>query len=208
MNILLADDHTLFRESLEVILETTFPGSLITSTKNWSEVFDHTDTLSYDLLLLDLFMPDVKFSCWSSSLNRVVNSQTGAVCIISSSSSPEHIQSAFHIGVSGYLCKTASLQEMKQALQQLSEGKTYLPEQMWKKRPYRKGDDQSIHLTGRQQGILELIAEGDSNKTIAHKLGLAESTVKRHAYNLYRVLDAKNRTDAIRIAQLQGLLVH
>ena len=206
MNILLADDHTLFRESLTVVLESTFPGSLITSTKSWSEVFGHTDSHRYDLLLLDLFMPNIESDDWSSSLGRVVDSQNGAICIISASNNRAHIQKAFRIGVNGYLCKTSSLQQMKQALQQISEGKTYLPEQMWDKKNRSQKHENFSKLTWRQREIMELVAEGDSNRTIAHKLGLVESTVKSHVYNIYRSLDAKNRADAIRIAQLDNLL--
>ena len=208
MNILLADDHTLFRESLMVVLETTFPDSLITSTKNWSEVFGYTDGHSYDLLLLDLFMPNIDSDDWASSLGRVVDSQNGAICIISASNNRAHIQKAFRIGVNGYLCKTSTLQQMKQALQQISEGKTYLPDQMWDKKPRSQKHENSSKLTWRQQEILELVAEGDSNRAIAHKLGLVESTVKSHVYNIYRSLDAKNRADAIRIAQLDNLLLN
>lgn len=206
MNILLADDHTLFRESLRIVLETTFPGSTVTSAENWSEVFNYTDNCLYDLLLLDLFMADVNSGSWASSLTKVVNSQNGAICVISASNSPEHIQGAFHIGVNGYLCKTATLEQMEEALHQLAAGKNYLPEQMWERKPQRKKNGNSIQITGRQQEILELIAEGDSNKVIARKLGLAESTIKRHVYNISCTLNAKNRTDAVRIAQLQGLL--
>lgn len=206
MNILLADDHTLFRESLTVVLETTFPGSSITSIESWSEVLSCTDSRHYDLLLLDLFMSDVDSNCWSSSLGRVVESQNGAVCVISASNNRAHIQSAFRLGVNGYLCKTSTLQQMKQALQQISEGKTYLPEQMWDNKSYSKKSENSPKLTWRQREIMELVVEGNSNKLIARKLGLAESTVKRHVYNIYRALGAKNRADAIRLAQLENLL--
>lgn len=206
MNILLADDHTLFRESLSVVLETTFPGSSITSIKSWSEVLSCTDSRHYDLLLLDLFMPNIDSDDWSSSLGRVVKSQNGAVCVISASNNRAHIQSAFRLGVNGYLCKTSTLQQMKQALQQISEGKTYLPEQMWDKKPHKKKSKNSPNLTWRQREVMELVVEGGSNKLIAQQLELAESTVKRHVYNTYRALGAKNRADAIRIAQLENLL--
>lgn len=206
MDILLADDHTLFRESLAVVLESTFPGSSIASTNSWSEVFDHTESCSYDLLLLDLFMPDISADCWSSSLNRVVNSQKGAVCIISASNNRAHIQNAFHIGVNGYISKTSTLQQMQQALRQIAKGKTYMPEQLLYNNIHLEKNKKPTKLTWRQQETLELLVSGDSNKIIARKLGLAESTVKRHISNTYSMLGAKNRVDAIRITKLQGLL--
>lgn len=206
MNILLADDHTLFRESLAMFLEITFPDSSITSTESWSGVCGYTDNHFYDLLLLDLFMSDVGSDCWLSSLSRVVSSQKGAICIISASNNRAHIQDAFDIGVKGYICKTSTLQQVGKALRQISRGKTYLPEQMWQKSSDAEDNKNSVKLTWRQREILELLVAGDSNKVIAQKLGLAESTVKCHLYNTYRLLGARNRVDVIGIAQRQHLV--
>ena len=208
MNILLADDHTLFRESLEMVLKALFQDSSITNTTSWSETVDLTDNYHYDLLLLDLFMSNTDSDHWESSLRSVVESQHGAICIISASTNRAHIQTAFEIGAKGYICKTSSLKEMKQALLQLTEGKTYLPEQVWLKEPHTDGGNKIKQLTWRQRETLELLTAGDSNKMIARKLGLAESTVKRHVSNLYNVLGVKNRASAIKISQQQNLLNH
>ncbi len=208
MDILLADDHTLFRESLEMILKTLFQDSSISNTKNWSETINLTDKYQYDLLLLDLFMSNADSNGWESSLRRVVDSQNGPVCIISASKNRSHIQDAFEIGAKGYICKTSSLKEMKQALLQLSEGKAYIPEQVWLKEPHTPSNNKLKQLTWRQRETLELLVSGDSNKAIARKLGLAESTVKRHVSNLYTTLGAKNRASAIKISQQQNLLNH
>ena len=206
MKILLADDHTLFRESLEMVLKALFQDSSITSAKNWPETTALTDKCHYDLLLLDLFMSNADSDCWESSLRKVVDSKNGAICIISASKNRAHIQNAFEIGAKGYICKTSSLKEMKQALLQLSEGKTYLPEQVWLKESHPEGNNKLKKLTWRQRETLELLIAGDSNKVIARKLGLAESTVKRHVSNLYIVLGVKNRASAIKISQQQDLL--
>lgn len=208
MNILLADDHTLFQESLEMVLKTLFQDSSITSTKNWPETTRCTDNFHFDLLLLDLFMPNADADGWESSLRRVVDSKNSAICIISASKNRAHIQNAFEIGAKGYICKTSSLKQMKQALVQVSAGKTYLPEQLWRKEPDTEGRSKLKQLTWRQRETLELLIAGDSNKAIALKLGLAESTIKRHVSNLYSTLGVNNRANAIRIAQQENLLSH
>lgn len=206
MNILLADDHTLFRESLAFVLKATFSDSRITSVESWPEVLAHLHDKIYDLFILDLFMGDDISTCWTSSLKKVVDNQVGVICIVSASNNRSHIQSAFHIGASGYICKTATLKEMQKALNLVSEGKTYLPEQLLSKTFQDNQDKRPSKITWRQQEVLQLLTAGDSNKVIAQKLRLSESTIKRHVSNMYRTLAAKNRADAIRIARSKGIL--
>jgi DNA-binding NarL/FixJ family response regulator len=207
MNILLADDHVLFRESLNVILGMEFPESKVTYADSWTEVLVTTDSQQYDLLLLDLFMPNAGDEGWESSLEKVVDKQNGSVCIISASNNRTHIQQAYEIGVNGYICKTDTLKKVQEVLKILKSGKNYLTEHMFfgSEASAKEG---TAKITRRQKEVLELLADGESNKLISRKLGLTESTVKCHLYNMYRTLNARNRADVIRIAKHQGLLIH
>ncbi len=205
VKILLADDHTLFRESLAVVLGDTFANSVVTSLGSWAEVLTHTHDNYYDLLLLDLFMPSIGSKCWKSSLAQVLDHPIGAVCIISASNNRTHIQSAFQAGVNGYICKTATLKQMKKALRIVASGKTYLPNRVWQGSPNAENNSITAKLTWRQREVLELLVEGDSNKLIARKLGLTESTVKTHVFNVYRALGAKNRVDMTKIARSHNI---
>lgn len=208
LKILLADDHTLFRDSLHIVLEMTFPDSNISSVGNWQEVRRSANTHYFDLLLLDLLMPGASNSQWESELPKVMQNTSGAVCIISASDNRAYINEVFRLGVRGYICKTFPLAQMQQALRVISAGKSYMPEQLFCNEPKTttQPNEAGKQITWRQREVLELLAAGDCNKSIARKLNLTESTIKRHAYNLYRTLDAKNRADAIRIGRQQGLL--
>lgn len=208
MNILLADDHTLFRDSLNIVLKMTFPGSNVTAVGNWQEARCSAAAEYFDLLLVDLVMPGASEGQWEPELSGLMAVSHGAVCVISASDNRAHIRTAFQLGVSGYVCKTFSLEQMQKALRMISSGANYLPEQLFRNSPEvaKLPNETGKKVTWRQREVLELLAAGDCNKNIARKLKLSESTIKRHAYNLYRTLGAKNRTDAIRIGRQQGLL--
>lgn len=207
MNILLADDHLLFRESLNIVLSLAFPGSAVTHAANWTEVLTAIKSKQYDLLLLDLFMPKGDDEGWESCLEKVVKQQRGAICVISASKNRVHIKQAYEIGVNGYICKTYSLTKVQEVMKMLMSGKDYRSSLLsFAFDEQRKVGDGFVKITHRQQEVLGLLAEGESNKLIGRKLGLTESTVKRHLYNIYRLLDARNRADVIRIAKDKGLL--
>ena len=209
MNILLGDDHSLFREALHVILDMEFLNSSITHVESWTEVLATTNHKQYDLILLDLFMPNVGVGNWESCLKEVIEKQNGSVCIISASENRAHIKQAYEIGVNGYICKKDTLRKVQEVLKVLKSGKNYLAEQLLSGfEGCSKASGGATKITRRQKEVLELLAEGGSNKLIGRQLGLTEGAVKRHVYNIYHLLDAKNHTDVVRIAKQQGLLNH
>lgn len=200
MNILLADDHALFRQGLCMIVEEIFLTCCITQCCCWEEVHQTISFHSFDLILLDIFMP--KKHIWKEELKQLVQQNPDTpICIISASSEIEHIQTAFQLGVKGYICKTTEPSEMMNALLKISQGNIYFPPQL---QPF-SNKIVSI-LTLRQQEILKLVAKGKSNKLIARQLHLSESTVKRHIYNICQILNTRNRIEAIEAARQQGLL--
>lgn len=202
MNLLLADDHSLFRQGLSLILEKIFPFSQLHYSNCWIDVHQITAQQHFDLVLLDLFMP--RHHSWEQELKRLlVNNPNLIICIISASKETEDIQITFKLGVKGYICKTADAHELQWALLQIYAGKNYFPEQMW---PNSHNTNICNTLTLRQYDILKLVTQGYSNKLIANKLNITENTVKRHLYNIFQRLGVKNRTEAIDVARQQCLL--
>ena len=200
MNILLADDHALFRQGLCMIIETIFPTCYTIQCSCWEEVHQTISFHSFDLILLDIFMP--KIHNLGEELDRLIQRNPNTpICIISASSEIEHIQTAFQHGAKGYICKTTEPSEMMNALLEISQGNTYFPPQL---QPFLNKTIPALTL--RQQEILKLMANGKSNKLIARQLHLSESTVKRHIYNICQTLNTHNRVEAIEIARQQGLL--
>lgn len=204
MKLLLADDHALFRDGFSMIISSTVSGSEIIPANNWSEARILVKKQYFDIALLDLFMPGTM--PWQEELSAFISSVPHVpVCIVSSSNNQSHIKQAFKLGVKGYIRKTSDASEVKDALSRVINGERYVPSSEWKSLPQATGTA-SLQLTQRQKEILMLVAEGDSNKQIGITLEITESTVKRHVYNLFKALDAKNRTEAVQIAKSRSLL--
>lgn len=201
MNILLIDDHVLFRQGLAMLIEEIFPQCCIHQFGSWEEAYPTAILQSFDLILLDIFMP--RSTSWDEELNIIIDQNpTAPVCIISTSSEQEQMQTAFKIGVRGYICKTAEMDEITRALLSVSQGKSYFPPQLWQ--PSATGRKQGLTL--RQQEILRLTAKGNSNKQIAQALHLTENTVKQHIYNICQTFNVHNRIEAVEVARQRGLL--
>lgn len=203
MNILLADDHILLQQGLALSIEELFPHSHLQCNASWQEVRQTLNFNSFDLALFDIFMPSEQ--TWEQELEIIREQHPKlAICMISSSSEQIHIETAFKLGAKGYLCKTATIDEIKQALLTVSQGEHYIPSQTWQYSNFNK----TLGLTLRQQEILQLMAQGKSAKTIARELQLSDNTIKRHIATIYQILNVNNRIEAINIARQRGLLGH
>lgn len=202
MKILLADDHALFREGMEMIIERILPNAKITSVDDWQQVHMHTKHVQFDIALLDLFMP--RMIAWEQELTQLINNHPKiAICIITASSVHSHIQQALNIGAKGFIHKTLGVKEIQTALLNLQQGLYYTPTLYQKNSYNNKGISK---LTSRQKEVLALLIKGQSNKIIASNLNITETTVKRHVYNIYQMLGVKNRVEVGKIVDDQGLL--
>jgi len=205
MKLLIADDHTLFRDGLSMIITSTIPDAKILPANDWNEASTFAKQQPFDVALLDLFMPSDNSWEWELS-NFISLNPLIPTCIISSSNNKAHIKQAFNLGVKGFIKKTSGMQELNSALTRITNGGQYVPRSNWQ-RFAPEDETANLTLTWRQKEILMLVAEGSTNKQIGMVLEITESTVKRHVYNLFQSLGAKNRVDAVRIAKTMGLLV-
>ena len=203
MNILLADDHELFNEAFSLLLNQLFQDCAIKHTNNWPSAKRLAINHSFDLAILDLFMPAP--NGWHDELAELMSvDNVEAVCILTSSLSQENINDSFALGVRGYIHKSSNLIEIRKALKLVLDGKIYLPTHSTQ---HMKGaPNYYSKLTARQHKILTMISGGRENKRIACELGIKESTVKRHVYNIFQQLGASNRTEAVHLARQHGLL--
>ncbi len=128
------------------------------------------------------------------------------VVVLSAVHALESIHEALGSGAAAYVVKTAYGDDLKAAIRQAFERSVYLARggimELIGPRPSRESEK----LTGREQEILRLVAEGRSNADLARQLWLSEQTIKVHLSNIYRKLGVANRTEASRWAQLNGLL--
>jgi DNA-binding NarL/FixJ family response regulator len=201
MHILIADDHAVLRQGVALLAQETFPHSQILQCACWRDVHHYAAVYPVRLMLLDLFMPGP--DKWQNELQTLVQQTTdAAICILSSSSDRQHIDTAFQLGAQVYICKTATTDDIKHALLSVNQGEHYRPPQIWQSAAIA----QQWGLTLRQQEVLHLLAQGKSAKQIAHELHLSDNTVKRHISSLYKSLNVNNRVEALNLARQNGLL--
>jgi DNA-binding NarL/FixJ family response regulator len=132
------------------------------------------------------------------------------VVVISGSARPGDVQRALDAGAASYVPKTAGIQEMLFALRRVLAGDPYLPPTLLASlapTDHQPNSSQQINLdklTERQKEVLHLLSQGLSNKGIANRLDLSEGTVKLHVSAIMRALGARNRTEAVLVAEQFG----
>ena len=207
MNVLIADDHPLVRDALARTVQALDAEVVVQQVSDYAGVLQALDqAISLpELLLLDLHMPGMGGVDGVRRLRQAHPSQR--LVVASGEEDPGIVRSVMALGVAGFLPKSEAAEVLVQALQLVLSGGTYLP-------PMVLGDlrpGQVVHkpdasgLTQRQREVLRLLMQGQPNKLIARALGLTEGTVKIHIAAILRVLQARNRTEAVVVARDLGL---
>ena len=205
MNILIVDDHPLFREAICNVIRSGFPGCSIIETADLeSTVQTATEHDNLDLILLDLNMPGM------SGLNGLMSLRNEAptipVVIVSAEQDKHIVLQAITYGAVGFITKSTPREKMTAAIEQVLAGHVYLPadiirsEQPNTRRTPREATispELLQALTRKQLQVLERMAKGESNKQIAYNLDIAETTVKAHGSAILRKLNVHNRVQAI-----------
>lgn len=205
MKILHADDHPMFREGLRFFLQLLGPEVTVLEAGNLRAALDKL-ALEWpiDLMLLDLQMPGVSEIEGFLAIRRAYPALP--VVIVSGVNDPQIIRTLLDGGARGYIPKFTGSEQLMDALRRVLNGEVYVPDAMFLPPSQAAGTSESAPLTSRQSQILPLLAEGMPNKRIADALGLTEGTVKQHLKDLFRRLNANNRTQAVREARRLGLL--
>jgi DNA-binding NarL/FixJ family response regulator len=206
MKILHADDHPMFREGLRFFLKLLDPQVTILEASNFQAALDKL-TLEgpVDLLLLDLQMPGSGELDGFFAIRRRYPALP--VVIVSGVNETRIIRTLLDGGARGYIPKFASSELLMEGLRTVLRGQVFIPEGLFlpaSQAPGGNGGDGT--LTDRQLQILPLLADGMANKQIAGALGVTEGTVKQHLKDLFKRLNARNRTQAVNEARRLGLL--
>ncbi|MDH1626811.1 response regulator transcription factor [Shewanella xiamenensis] len=208
LNIIIADDHPLFRNALRQALSSAFERTQwfeADSADALQSVLD-SQSVSYDLVLLDLQMPGSHG--YSTLIHLRSHYPELPVIVISAHEDINTISRAIHYGGSGFIPKSASMETLKEALTAVLCGDLWLPKGA-DIIPIEDGSTDKMasklsDLTPQQYKVLQMFAEGLLNKQIAYDLGVSEATIKAHATAIFRKLGVRNRTQAvIALSQLE-----
>jgi DNA-binding NarL/FixJ family response regulator len=205
MNVLLIDDHALFREALVLLFAhhlREFRMLEADSIEQATEVArEHGDIA---LVLLDLGLTDSQGMASLTALRAALPELT--VVVLSADARRETIVAAIDAGAAGFVPKTARGTVLADALRTVLDGGVYLPAQALAGPVPGTTDAAAIDaLSPRQVQVLQLLLQGKSNKLIGRALNLSESTVKTHLLAVFRRLEVNNRTQAVLAAARLGL---
>ena len=201
IRILIADDHTLFREGLRKILDLEKDIKIVGEAEDGAETLRLANRVKPDVILMDISLPGPN----GIRITRQIKKRHRKVYIIMLSMYEDtaHIIESFQAGASGYVIKTYSSGELIETIRSVSREGVSIPPTIEHKllRGIREPDflsgTQRTNLTKREVRILKLVASGNSNKEIATKLFISEKTVKNHLNHIYRKLGVKNRARAV-----------
>ncbi len=199
IKVMLADDHALMREGIRHLLE--FDGSIevIEEASNGIECLEKLKNVEPDILLLDINMPDMNGIEVLEELKK--NDNSIKVLILTVHSEIEYIIKAVDIGASGYILKDSGSLELKQAINVIMNGESYIQPSLLpalnSRLINRDVDKEKLELlTKREIEILKQVAGGMFNKEIANNLDISERTVKNHISNIFKKIDVSDRTQA------------
>ena len=214
--LMLVDDHFLFLEGLQYLLETN--GIEVAGTaKNGREALVKARILKPDIILMDIKMPE----CSGLDALKLIKAEMPEVKVVMLTTSEEgdDLFDAVKYGASGYLLKNTNANELINMLSDIEKGEASLSPELAARllkefsssstdKPSQNisGDNRNENLTKRQLEVLEMVAKGITYKDVGEKLGLTERTVKYHMGKILELLHLENRSQVIAYAARMGLV--
>lgn len=207
--ILICDDQALIRESLAIILERQEDMEVIGEASNGKEAVEMIGTLKPDLILMDMRMPVMG----GTEATKIIHERYPDVKIVALTTFEEDelIVESLSNGAVGYLLKDITTSDLVKAIQLIREGTSIIPVSFTQKLVNMKGKKKNVpkrsfHLTERELEVLQCLFEGMSNREMAERLFISETTIKNHLTNIFSKLNVRNRTQAVSLAMENDLV--
>ncbi len=210
ISVLIADDHTIVRSGVRLLLEAESDIRVVGEALNGREALELAESLQPDVVLMDITMPEM------DGLEATKQLKTRFphinVLVLTMHRSDDYFFEMLKVGASGYILKGAKTSELINAVRIVQGGEVFLYPSMTQKlvQGYLQlanwEDEGEPSLSPREKEIFRLLAEGYSNKEIAEKLVISPSTVHSHRGNLMDKLGLGNRRELIQYARKRGLI--
>jgi two-component system response regulator NreC len=210
ISVLIADDHTIVRSGVRMLLEAEDDIRVAGEALNGLEALELAESLQPDIVLMDITMPEMD----GLEATRRIKKRFPQinVLVLTMHRSDEYFFEMLKAGASGYILKGAKTSELINAVRIVQRGEVFLYPSMTQKlvQGYLQladwENDDEPSLSPREKEIFRLLAEGYSNKEIAEKLVISPSTVHSHRGNLMDKLGLSNRRELIQYARKHGLI--
>jgi DNA-binding NarL/FixJ family response regulator len=202
--ILLADDHKMFAQGLETLLQDEF--ELLATVEDGQALVDAAIRLAPDVIVVDISMPVLNGFDAVRQLKK--KGSKAKIIFLTMHAGTSLVAEAIRCGASGYVLKQSAGEELISAITQVSEGKAYLPplRDMEFDHAVDRGGSHSPNLTPRQREVLRLIAQGRTMKEIAAQLGISTRTAESHKYEMMEGLGIQTTAELVQYAVQLGLI--
>ncbi|WP_276380994.1 response regulator transcription factor [Flavobacterium sp. H4147] len=209
INLLIADDHTMFLQGIISLLEQEPNIIVVDKAVNGIEALEIIKKGVVDFIILDISMPEMD----GIELSKILKKQHPDVkiLIVSTHSNVMIVSRLIRIGVNGYLLKNAAKEELLKAINTIAQGENYFAEELEEKyltnsSRIEKQVSNLTELSSREKEILVLIAQEYNTAEIAEKTFISLNTVNTHRRNLLSKLNAKNTAGLVKYAVENGLV--
>lgn len=201
IRILIVENQTLTRVGIETIVGRHEDLEIVGEAENGARGFELFRQLDPDVTILSLRLPDL---CAIDVLDDFYKENRRAkILILAEHAGDSEISRSLKKGVSGYVCKDVSENELVKAIRRANAGKKYIPTEVAEILSEHFGRED---LTPGERKILSRIVAGKANKEIAFDLNVSENTVKTHVKNIFDKLNVSDRTSAATLAIKRGLV--
>jgi DNA-binding NarL/FixJ family response regulator len=208
INILIADDHTLIRETWSFILNSHPDINVIATCGSGEEAVELAKQLRPQIVIMDINLPGINGIEATTLIRKYA--PAAKILAVSLHTQPVYAQKIMKSGASGYVTKTSSKDEMMKAIEDILAGKKYICNHIKENLAQQTMFSEECHkgfnlLTAREIEIISLIKKGDSSKEIAVSLNLATKTVDVHRYNILKKLKMRNSAELVDYVNKMGL---
>jgi DNA-binding NarL/FixJ family response regulator len=210
IRILIADDHTLFRDGLRALLNSVSDTEVVGEAATGEDAVAQAAALQPDVILMDIQMPDLN---GIEATRRVLHASPHVgVIVVTMFEDDDSVFAAMRAGARGYVLKGAGQDEMLRAIRAVARGEALFGAAIAERlvnffaAPRPSAPPQVFpELTNREREVLDLIAQGHNNSEIATRLVLSPKTVRNHVSNIFSKLQVADRAEAIIRARDAGL---
>ncbi len=211
LRVVLVDDHDLLRRGIKTMLESEAEIQVVGEAADGTDVLDIVEETVPDVVLMDVIMPNKDgIEATREIKDRFPNV---GVVVLSGHDEQQFVFDAVKAGASGYVLKSADLEEVVETVKSVARGQATIDPTMAMQvlsefQSYQSADVSDVYqpLTPREKEILKLMSDGLPNKTIANRLSISERTVTTHIANIYSKLHVNNRVSAIQEAIRRRIL--
>ncbi len=211
LRILIADDHTMIREGLIMLINGQPDMEIIGEAADGREAVEKARKAQPDVVVMDMSMPDMDGGRATEILKKACPSVK--VLALTAHEEKQYLREILKAGGSGYLLKRVAAEELAHAIRAVAAGDVYIDPKMagsvvegYLQKASQPQELPGVHLSDRETEVLRLLAWGHSNREIADQLYIGVRTVETYKARVMQKLDLKSRVDIVRYALHRGWL--